>query len=92
MSINTSVWRDYKAVNLDTEVVGAFFQQNEELVAWVNQQPLPEIFSCLGDRPDGIWHLFAKIGNAQQRCETLDWYYQSKVSPFSRKSLENRLN
>ncbi|MDG3497546.1 MULTISPECIES: hypothetical protein [Pseudanabaena] len=39
-----SVWRDYKAVNLDTEVVGAFFQQNEDLVSWVNQQPLPEIF------------------------------------------------
>jgi len=70
-----SVWRDYKAVNLDTEVVGAFFQENEELVAWVNQQPLPEIFSCLGDGHDGIWNLFGKIGNEPQRCETLDWYH-----------------
>ncbi len=70
-----SVWRDYKAVNLDTKVVGGFFQENEELVSWVNQQPLPEIFSCLGDGHDGIWNLFAKIGSDEQRCETLDWYH-----------------
>jgi hypothetical protein len=69
------VWRDYKAVNLDTEVVGAFFQENEDLLDWVNQQPLPEIFSCLGDGHDGIWNLFAGIGTKSQRFETLDWYH-----------------
>ena len=63
------MWRDYKAVNLDTEVVGAFFQENEELVAWVNQQPLPEIFSCLGDGPDGLWNLFGKIGKIGKQSE-----------------------
>lgn len=69
------VWRDYKAVNLDTKVVGAFFQENEELIDWVKQQPLPDIFSCLGDGHDGIWNLFAAIGEENQRCETLDWYH-----------------
>jgi hypothetical protein len=69
------VWRDYKAVNLDTKVVGAFFQENAELTDWVNQQPLPEIFSCLGDGHDGIWNLFAGIRTDMERCETLDWYH-----------------
>jgi hypothetical protein len=41
------VWRDYKAVNLDTKVVGAFFQENEELISWVNQQPLAPTLDLL---------------------------------------------
>jgi len=69
------VWRDYKAVNLDTQVVGAFFQEHEELTSWVNQQPLAPIFSCLGDGHDGIWNLFAAIGIPDRRCEILDWYH-----------------
>jgi hypothetical protein len=69
------IWRDYKAVNLDTKVVGAFFQENEELTTWLNQQPLAPIFSCLGDGHDGIWNLFADIGIGDQRCEILDWYH-----------------
>jgi hypothetical protein len=69
------VWRDYKAVNLDTKVVGAFFQENEELTTWVNQQPLAPIFSCLRDGHDGIWNLFGDIAMGDQRCEILDWYH-----------------
>lgn len=69
------VWRDYKAVNLNTVLVGAYFQQNENLIDWVNQQPLPPIFSCLGDGHDGIWNLFAAIGAKDQRFEILDWYH-----------------
>ena len=69
------VWRDYKAVNLDTEVVGAYFQENGDLVDWVNRQPLPGMFSCLGDGHNGICNLFADIGNKAQRFETLDWYH-----------------
>jgi len=49
------MWRDYKAVNIDTKVVGAFFQENAKLSSWVNQQPLPEIFSCLGMMEFGIY-------------------------------------
>jgi hypothetical protein len=64
-----------RAINLDTVVVGAYFQQNEDLIAWVNQQPLPTIFSCLGDGHDGIWNLFGAIGNKEQRFEILDWYH-----------------
>ena len=56
-----SEWRDYKAVTIQSEVVSAYFQDNEALVERIQQQPLAEIFTCLGDGHDGIWSLFAKI-------------------------------
>ena len=31
-------WRDYKAVNLDGQAVAAYFQDNQSLLTWVNQQ------------------------------------------------------
>ena len=42
-------WRDYKAVNLHEQSVNAFFQDNNSLVNWVNQQPLAVPLTCLGD-------------------------------------------
>jgi hypothetical protein len=92
-----NVWRDYKAVNLDTKVVGAFFQENEALTSWVNAQRLPEIFSCLGDGHDGIWNLFASIGSESQRYETLDWYhlsenlYKTNLSEVQKLEIKNLL-
>lgn len=67
------VWRDYKAVNLHERMVGAFFQEHEILVNWVNQQPLATPLTCLGDGQDGIWNIFAEIGRESQRREILDW-------------------
>ena len=70
-----SEWRDYKAVNLHEQGVGAFFQDNPGLVTWVNAQPLSSCLTCLGDGHDGIWNLYADIGSKSQRREILDWYH-----------------
>jgi hypothetical protein len=70
-----SEWRDYKAVNLHKCCVAAFFQDNESLVNWVNEQPLSESLTCLGDGHDGIWNIYAAIGTVTQRREILDWYH-----------------
>ncbi len=68
-------WKDYKAVTLQRNAVVAYFLDNQALIERVQQQPLPEIFSCLGDGHDGIWTLFAKIAPSEQRFEILDWYH-----------------
>lgn len=70
-----SEWRDYKAVNLHAQGVGAFFQENGSLVNWMNAQPLALPLICLGDGHDGIWNLYAQIGTPAQRREILDWYH-----------------
>lgn len=68
-------WQDYKAVNLHGHCREAFFQDNESLVEWVNQQPLATPLICLGDGHDGIWNLFAGIASDSQRREILDWFH-----------------
>jgi len=68
-------WRDDKAVNLHEQAVNAFFQDNDSLVKWVNQQPLALPLTCLGDGHDGIWNIYGKIGTDEQRREILDWYH-----------------
>ena len=65
--------RDYKAVSLHGQECAGFFQQNEELLEWVNRQPLTEVVTCLGDGHDGVWNLMEKIG--VKRREILDWYH-----------------
>jgi hypothetical protein len=70
-----SEWKDYKAITLHGQAVTAYFQDNQGLVTWVQQQPLAEIVSCLGDGHDGIWNLFDQIRPADQRFEILDWYH-----------------
>lgn len=70
-----SQWQDYKAVNLHGHGVAAFFQQNEDLVAWLKTQPLGSLVVCLGDGHPGIWNLFAQIADPQNRLEILDWYH-----------------
>jgi hypothetical protein len=68
-------WQDYKAVNLHEHCVEAFFQSNETLMKWVNQQELSSSVTCLGDGHDGIWKLFSGIGVPEQRREILDWFH-----------------
>lgn len=68
-------WRDYKAVNLHQQAVGAFFQDNSKLVNWVRAQPLADPVTCLGDGHDGIWNIYDQIATPTQRCEILDWYH-----------------
>jgi len=70
-----SEWRDYKAVALHNQKCAAFFQQQDELLEWVNQQPLSEPITCLGDGHPGVWNLIAGIASEQKRLEILDWYH-----------------
>ena len=70
-----SVWRNYKAVKVHGQVAAAFFQNNADLVAWVNNQIKSEAITCLGDGHDGVWNLFNQIGTIEQRREVLDWYH-----------------
>jgi len=70
-----SIWKDYQAVTLGTPAVAAYFQQNQALVTWVNAQPLAPTLSCLGDGHEGIWNLFALIGEPYPRREILDWFH-----------------
>lgn len=68
-------WRDYKAVRLHGLATAAWFQQNERLVDWVNQQSLSKTITCIGDGHDGIWNLFAQVAKSERRRELLDWYH-----------------
>ena len=70
-----SQWRDYKAVSLHGQCCGAWLQQNQVLVDWVNQQPLAAVVTCLGDGHDGVWNLIAGIKSTAYRREILDWYH-----------------
>ena len=68
-------WKEYKTARLQGIYYGAFFQDNLSLINWVNSQPLAHPLYCLGDGHDGIWNLFAEIGEEVQRQEILDWYH-----------------
>jgi hypothetical protein len=67
-------WRDYKAIATEQGSV-ANFQNNAQLIAWVNAQELENPLTCLGDGHDGVWNIIAQIATAQQRREILDWYH-----------------
>jgi hypothetical protein len=67
-------WKDYKAVASEAAIV-AGYQQNDDLAAWVNQQPLAIPLTCLGDGHDGVWNLIAQMGSGTERREVLDWYH-----------------
>lgn len=68
-------WRDDQAVNLEQQGVGGFFQDHDNLVNWVNQQPLANPLVCIGDGHCGISNILAQIGDQAQRLEILDWYH-----------------
>lgn len=71
-----SEWKEYKALNLRESQQGkAWFKDNESLVAWANALPLSTEVWCLGDGHDGVWRLYAQIGEVEQRCEILDWFH-----------------
>lgn len=70
-----SEWRDYKAVMLHDRGCAACFQENQQLLDWVNHQPLSNPVTCLGDGHPGVWNLIADIATPQQRREILDWYH-----------------
>ncbi|MDE5069333.1 MAG: hypothetical protein O4861_08395 [Trichodesmium sp. St16_bin4-tuft] len=70
-----SEWREYKAVNIHTQVKVEFFKDHEGLFSGINGQTLGEKLACLGDGHDGVWNIFPKVGTAEQQEEILDWYH-----------------
>lgn len=79
-----SEWKNYKAVKIHERIGMAFFQDNESLLQWVNQQPLSQNINCLGDGHDGVGNIVEKIGTKHQRREILDWYHRDGESPSNR--------
>jgi hypothetical protein len=71
-------WREYKAVSLHGQGAAAFFKDQQSLLRWLNAQPLAPLVACLGDGHDGVWNLFAQVGEPHQRLEILDWYHLSQ--------------
>ena len=70
-----SHWKDYKAVRLQSIYYGAFFDDNQSLIDYVNSQKLLSPLVCLGDGHQGVWNLVSEFGPKQQRREILDWYH-----------------
>lgn len=70
-----SEWKNYKAIKIHGQEGMAFFQNNESLLKWINQQPLSQNINCLGDGHDGVWNIIKQIGTQHQRREILDWYH-----------------
>lgn len=67
-------WRDYKAIASKQGSV-ANFQNNAQLIEWVNAQALENPLTCLGDGHDGVWNMIGQIATPEQRREILDWYH-----------------
>ena len=67
-------WKDYKAIATDQGML-ANFQNNTQLIDWVNDQPLAQPVVCLGDGHDGIWNIIGQMATIGQRFEILDWYH-----------------
>ncbi|MEA5464846.1 hypothetical protein [Leptothoe sp. PORK10 BA2] len=40
-------WRDYKAIQLHEQCIGASFRENQLLIDWANEQPLAATLTCL---------------------------------------------
>ena len=68
------IWRDYKAICIHPQVRMAWFQENEELVEWVNQQPVALVLNCVGDGHDRIWNLMSQFNPKGKTREILDWF------------------
>lgn len=70
-----SQWKEYKVGRLQGIYQGAFFQDNESLINWINSQKRTKPLFCLGDGHDGVWNIIAEIGEKEERIEILDWYH-----------------
>lgn len=66
-----SVWRDYKAVRLQGIYYGAFFDDNQSLIDYVNSQKLLNPLVCLGDGHQGVWNLVQEFGSRSRTLGNL---------------------
>ena len=69
------IWRDYKAVCVYPQSRMAWFQKNEELVSWVNQQTFDSILNCVGDGHPGVWNLMNQFNPEGKTRQILDWFH-----------------
>lgn len=70
-----SHWRVTCAVRLQGIYYGAFFDDNQSLIDYVNSQKLLNPLVCLGDGHPGVWNLIQEFGMDLERWEILDWYH-----------------
>ena len=70
-----SYWKEYKVARLQGIYYGAFYEDNQSLIDWINSQKLTNPLSCCGDGHDGIWNIYEEIAEEKQRREILDWYH-----------------
>lgn len=69
------IWRDYKAVCVHPQSRMAWFQENKELVQWVNNQNFDQILNCVGDGHPGIWNLMNQFNPQGKNRQILDWFH-----------------
>ena len=62
----------------------AWFQENEQLVEWVNQQSFDTVLNCVGDGHPGIWNLMNQFNRGGETRQILDWFQKSRKSLQSR--------
>lgn len=69
------IGRDYKAVCVHSQSRMAWFQKNEELVQWVNQQPFDFVLNCVGDGHPGVGNLMNQFNPEGESRQILDWFH-----------------
>lgn len=69
------IWRDYKAVCVYPQSRMAWFQNNDKLVKWVNEQNFEHILNCVGDGHPGIWNLMSQFNPQGETRQILDWFH-----------------
>lgn len=69
------IWRDYKAVCIHPQSRMAWFQENEQLVEWVNHQSFETILNCVGDGHPGIWNLMNHFNPEGENRQILNWFH-----------------
>jgi hypothetical protein len=69
-------WKGYKAAVLhEHQAIAATFQENENLIEWINSQPTAPIVTCLADGHDGVWNIIKELIPGGERREILDWFH-----------------
>lgn len=53
----------------------AWFQENDQLVEWVNHQSFDVVLNCVGDGHPGIWNLVNQFNPQGETRQILDWFH-----------------
>lgn len=69
------IWRDYKAICVNQEQRDAWFNENNKLINYVNEQPCAQQLFCIGDGHPGIWKLVKQFDGSMAKQEILDWFH-----------------